>query len=429
VVAQQLDRDLAIEIRIVRGPHHTHAAFAEHAAQREPTELRAHSDPLHSARPLGVRLIRFRHGLDRKTRARVCALRSTISCSVIDEPPLDAPDEDWLVWADAMQQIGDPRGELLALRHDPAYVRAHAPALFGRTLGYHLRDDHVRITKWRRYLPEEIELRIGDGSWGPQLVVETAGAERMRAVRGLTIAGVPRNEPLSLAQTLGWFRESSLARRLTSLALVDDTARSMKILRSPGAEPGPNRVHFGALGELWLACPQLEHLRLVVADPAQVQFQVIRLPALRSFTLHPLAWVEGLADMLGNSRWPQLVSFEARVVESFFGEQPPAEAPDLRPLFASFRGLALERLALTSFSTWNCLEVLGAELPSLRELDLSDSTFDTQRAHAFAAHPLVRQLQRLVLRDVSLESAAMFEGLEVMHSHRAGAPAYRHVIG
>ena len=348
---------------------------------------------------------------------------------MIEEPPLDAPDEDWLVWADAMQQIGDPRGELLALGHDPAYVRAHAPALFGRTLGYHLRDDHVRITKWRRYLPDEIELRISDGAWGPQLVVETASAERMRAVRGVTIAGVPRNEPISLAQTLGWFRESSLARRLTSLALVDDSARDMKILRSPDAEPGPNRVHFGALGELWFACPQLEHLKLVVADPAQIQFQVIRLPALRSVTLHPLAWVEGLAEMLANSRWPQLVSFETRVVESFFGEQPPAAAPDLRPLFAGFRGLALERLALTSFYRWDPREILGAELPALRDLDLSDSTFDMERAHAFAAHPLVRQLRRLVLENVWLESAAMFDGVEVIHSHLASAPTHRHVIG
>jgi hypothetical protein len=196
-------------------------------------------------------------------------------------------------------------------------------------------------------------------------------------------------------------------------------------------EPGPNRVHFGALGELWLACPQLEHLQLVVADPAQIQFQVIRLPALRSFTLHPLAWVEGLAEILAQSRWPQLAAFEARVVESFFGEQAPIAPPDLRQLLASFRGLPLERLALTSFCTWNCLELLGAELPALRELDLSDSTFDEQRARELAAHPLVRQLHRLVLKNVRLRSAAIFDGRgpEVVHTHLASAPAYRHVIG
>lgn len=355
---------------------------------------------------------------------------------MIEEPSLDAPDEDWLVWADAMQQIGDPRGELLALGHPDAYVRSHADALFGRTLGHHLRDDHFRITKWRRYLPDAIELRIGDAAWGPQLVVELSSAERMHALRGLTIAGVARNAPISLAQTLGWFRESRLASRLTSLALVDDSARSNTVLRSPGPEPGPNGVHFGALAELWLACPQLEHLKMVVADPAQIQFQVIRLPALRSFTLHSLAWVDGLSEMLANSRWPELASFEARVVDTFLRVGTNVLAapigPDLQPLLAAFRRLPLERLALTSFRSWDPIELLAAELPAtLVELDLSDSAFDQRCAEQFATHPLLRRLRRLVLQDVWLPSAAILErpGLEVVHSHLANTPRYRHVVG
>jgi hypothetical protein len=350
---------------------------------------------------------------------------------VISEPQLDAPDEDWLVWADAMQQIGDPRGELLALGHADAYVRAHADALLGRTLGRHLRDDHLRITKWRRYLPEEIEMRIGAAAWGPQLVVEVASAERMRALRGVTIAGVPRNEPISLAQTLGWFRESSLAPTVTSLALVDDHARAMTQLHSETDEPPPNLVHFGPLGELWLACPQLEHLKLVVADPGQIQFQVIRLPALRSFTLHQLAWVEGLADMLANSRWPQLTSFETRLVDIFHGRVLPAPYPDVQPLLRSFHRLPLERLALTSWQMWDPVEILEAELPALVEVDLSDSNFGERHAERFVVDPLMRQLRRIILEGVRLRSPALLEaaGPEIVHSYSEMSPTYRHVVG
>ncbi len=41
---------------------------------------------------------------------------------MIAEPSLDAPDEDWVVWADAMRQLGDPRGELVALAHHPGQL-------------------------------------------------------------------------------------------------------------------------------------------------------------------------------------------------------------------------------------------------------------------------------------------------------------------
>lgn len=351
---------------------------------------------------------------------------------MIDEPPLDAPDEDWSVWADAMQQRGDPRGELLALGHPLPYVRAHADALFGRTLAKHVRDDHLRITKWRRYWPDEIELRIDAAAWGPQLVVDVASGERMQHVRGVTIAGVPSGDaPISLRQTLGWFRESRLAGRITSLALVDDSARSQTILHSPTLEPATNAVHFGPLAEIWLACPQLEHFEMVVADPAQIQFHVIRLPSLRTFRLSALAWVEGLAEMLANARWPQLRSFETRVVDSFDRATTAllTAPPNLAPLLAQLRHLPVERLALTSFLSFDPTTLLEDLPPSLAELDLSDSSFDERHAPQFAAHPRIRQLRRLVLRDVWLRSTEMFAGMDVVHSHLASAPKYRHVVG
>lgn len=365
-----------------------------------------------------------------------CPPRSAISCLVIEEPSLDAADEEWLVWADAMQEIGDPRGELIALGHPDAYVRTYADALFGRTLGQHLRTDHLRITRWRRYLPDAIELRIDDAAWGPQLVIELASAEHMRAVRGLTIAGVPRSEPLSLAQTLGWFRESSLPPRLRSLALVDDSARRTTTLRSQTGQPGPNGVRFGPLAELWHACADLETLEMVVADPGQIQFHVIRLPELRSFALRPLCWAMGLGDMLANSRWPNLTSFEVRTCETYLQGDianivPMTWTRELAPLLRSLRTLPLERLAFTSWLSRDMLDLFRQELPAkLVELDLSDSAFDQRCAETFVADPIMRRLRRLVLEGVWLPSAAIFDGTvpEIVHSHLASAPRYRHVV-
>ena len=367
---------------------------------------------------------------------------------MIPEPPLDAPDEDWLVWADAMQQIGDLRGELVALAALPAkrdaFVKKHATALLGNVVGRHVAKGTYRVTRWRHYRPDEIEVRISDATKGPSLVVDLIRSPHAAYLRGLAIAGVPRrDERLDLRATLGWLRESALPRSLRSLALVDDHARSLEHLVSGDFEPPENRVAFGPLAELWPAFAQIEELRMVVADPGQIQFQVIRLPALRSFTLEAKCWAGGLGAMLANSRWPQLTSLELTLCDMFIineradagrvvGSHRPIDwSGELTPIFEALRGGPLERLALRSF--FDVAPVLDAidvaELPALVELDLSDSAIDREHAGRLANSPLVSQIRRLVLERVRLPSSRGFEGVpEVVHSTTHTAPAHRYFV-
>ena len=350
---------------------------------------------------------------------------------MIDEPPLDAPDEEWLVWADAMQEIGDPRGELLALRHPAAYVLEHADALFGPRLGAHVRAGDAVITAWQRHLPLDIELRVADRKHGPQLVVDLSAAACAPTLRGLTIAGVGTVE---LDLTLGWFRETALARTIKSLALVDDDARARTHLVSPAEDPPPNAVRFGPLHEVFHACTELETFKMVLADPGQLQFYGIRAPALRSFTLHALCWVNGLADMLANPRWPQLRAFELRTCETYLDNDdifPRGWALELAPLFDALRELPLERLAITSWLVHDVLDLLEGPLPpTLTELDLSDSGFDEHAAARLASNPLLGRLRRLVLERVRLASPALLrgKGTQVIHSCSPTAPTYYHII-
>lgn len=390
--------------------------------------------------------------------AHAVRLRSPI-ITAMDEPPIDAPDEDWLVWADAMQQIGDPRGELIALDHAPAYVKAHADALFGRPLGRHVRKGDVAITKWRRCDPDELELRVADEIDGPQLVVDALAAPCADTLRGLTIAGVtPSKGPtLSLARTLGWLRESRLPPSLVSLALVDDRARAVDHLLSRDIEPGENLVAFGPLAELWRAFAELERLTMVVADPAQIQFQVIRLPKLTAFTLHALTWANGLGDMLALSQWPALRALELRCCDGFFDTNPTDErayrsvyqydrARDpvggrrfdtpweeyLQPVFGSLAGRALDRLALTSFDDADgILAALDHCASPVAELVLDDSALDTRHVERLARHRVMAGVRRLSLQRVKLPSARALQraGLEIVHSCRPAAPTYRYVVG
>lgn len=376
---------------------------------------------------------------------------------MIAEPPLDAPDEEWLVWADAMQQIGDPRGELLALGHPPAFVKEHGEALFGRVIGRHVREGDLVVTRWRRCYADEIELRIDAATHGPQLVVDLAAAA-LPDLRGVSIAGVGE---VDLTTTLGWFRESSLAKSITSLQLVDDRARAVDHLVSRDYEPGPNLVTFGPLAPLWYEVPQLEHLTMYVADPGQIQFQRLHLPGLRSFTLRPLCWVDGLGDLIANARWPNLRSLELRLVESYLQNNPddarayrsvynhererdPVGITDhpmnsrwrveLAPIFTATSSLPLERLALTSWAdSYAFMDAFGQATmpPTLVELDFSDSGIDHVAVSRLADHDVMRQLKRLVLERVTLASPKplLGPGIEIVHSCAPSAPQYRYVTG
>jgi len=387
----------------------------------------------------------------------------TLRCGVIAEPALDAPDEDWLVWADAMQQLGNPRGELIALANHPAlrdaHVKKHSEALLGRVIGRYVRKGHMRVT-WRRARVDELELRIDEGMNGPQLIADVLGSPVATEMRGLAIAGVPkRDRELSLATTLGWLRESTLPRTWTSLALVDDRAREVAHMVSRETRPDPNLVDFGPLYELWRAFPWLEHLRLVVANPSAVQFGRMAFPELRSFTLHTLFWGEGLGQLLAEAEWPRLSSLELRLVDPFTQNNPTdrgtyrsiyrnederdaldlarphewAMTDELAPLFESLGRLPLERLALTSFHDADRVLTLLEEhtLPSLVELDLSDSSFGAAHAERLANNPLLLQLRRLVLERVALASPKAFGGLdlEVVHSHSPDTPTHRYIVG
>ena len=390
---------------------------------------------------------------------------------VIDEPPLDAPDEEWLVWADAMQQIGDPRGELIALEPHPArhaaHVKQHADALFGRTVGRYVRKGDMRVT-WRRARVDIVEVRIDEHANGAQMFADLIGSPIAPQMRGLAIAAVApaesrgRNLPaLDLTTPIGWFREMEIPRNWTSLALIDDRARAAEYMITRDFQPEPNLVDLGPLATLWPSVAHLEELRIVVADTTPLQLGTIRLPELRAFTLHSLYWAEGLGALLANAQWPKLASLELRLVDDFTINDPddakaymrvygrddngrddvafsrPRERLDwrgeLEPLAASLEKLPLERLALTSAHDVDIvLEMLESHaMPHLRELDLSDGAFDTKDAERLANNPLVLQLRRLVLERVAAPSAKALAGLaaEVVHSCAPNRPTYRYVVG
>ena len=399
----------------------------------------------------------------------------------IAQPHRDAPSSDWTVYADALQEANDPRGELIVLNQAvakgmapadrDAYVANHRDALFGSAAKQFAA---FRVT-WIGCLVDAVEILIGPAELAERVMIAFLGSPLALTARSIALVGLPQRDAIDLEPVVAMLIERWPA-ACRALALVDQRATETTMLASRDFDPDGNLVTFGPLGGVW---KHVEHIRIEVADSHQLDLGTIDAPELRSFALRSLRYATGyggdspISAVLAAARWPKLTSFELRIPEEFManiiadehayvpkyfathregddddddgegsrydeaenGENTEgANWTQLVPVLTNLANCPLERLALTSFdSADSLLEALGsAGLPStLVELDLSDSSiasidwFVANKARLFS-------LKRLVLEDTRISGADANRlaelGPAIKHSSGGGAK-YRYVVG
>jgi hypothetical protein len=390
--------------------------------------------------------------------------------SSMERPAFDAPAADWLVYGDALQETGNPLGELIGLVHAAMegrndgtprdrYVETHGDALFGELdLSRYAFDWHYGLVKG-----VVVRVQPGDGDLVTPLLASPLCAE----LRALELRGVSSvREGSATTVDLTAAMEAALARvppTCTAFAFVDDRAVQAEMLVSRDFDPPANLVTFGPIAPFYT---RAESLRLEVADLAQLALGELDAPNLRELVVRPLrfAGFEELGDQvawLARARWPKLESFELRCVEMWIANVPEEHEPyipvysaddyegrddtdegdtetvDWRGMTEVFRSLArcpLRRLALTSAYSMHTLIPALAQAglaPTLRELDFTDGCLgsaDDLLAHraAFAS------LEAIVLDGtplVATELARLADlGPRIVHSPGVGA-RYRYVVG
>jgi len=398
--------------------------------------------------------------------------------SRISQPARDAAATEWNVYGDALQEAGDPRGELIALNAAVAkgmaptdrdtYVERHKAALFGGAAAH---GDAFRVT-WHHSLPDTVEIRIAAGDAAPA-IVEGFLASPLAEAAAVTLVGVPAaapsRTPVDLSGAVALFLEK-LPASVRSLRFVDERATQTTLLASRDFPPGDNLVNFGDLSPVW-GKAQLVDVALDVADTNQLALGDIDAPHLQRFALRGLNVASPgndttIIERLAQAKFRDLRSCELRLVEEFGaniiadedayipryatnenyedrmdeaeseGEQwGDVNWAPLRPLFETLAKCPLERLALTSFASWNNLSQVLAETgfaPGLQVLDLSDATIPTPDWLLANRHRLPN-LKRLMLERTSLsaEDAAQLAGAgyDVAHSTAYGSPTYRYIVG
>jgi hypothetical protein len=389
-------------------------------------------------------------------------------------PSLDAPTADWLVYADALQEARDPRGELIVLNQAvdggvsvearDAFVTKNAQALLG---GAGARIDAYRL-KWRFCFVETAEVVVRSGDDGKQLVEDLLASPASAHVREIALVGVMGgNAPIDLTGAMAVLA-AKLPASCRSVAFIDDRAAKTTLLVSRDFDPDANRVTLGSLEPFW-SLPGLERIHISVADGQEVELGAINAPNLRSFVFHCLRYAGTYGDAspitgaFAGADWPKLETFEVRLAETWVANIPADENAyvekysgdedwedrmdeaeegenegvnwnELDPVLATLAKSPLKRLALTSFdSSQSLLDTLASRglPPTLEELDLSDSS--VSEADWFVANKaLFAPLKRLVLERTSLsdDDAKKLASLgpEIVHSSGGGA-RYRYLVG
>lgn len=378
------------------------------------------------------------------------------------------------MYADALQEANDPRGELIVLNQAvakgmstadrDAYVEKHRAALFGPAADLF---GLFRID-WIGCVADTVSIRIPPSETPARVMLAFLDSPLASGVREIELVGQgAKHAGLDLSAAVGLLIERWPA-SATALALVDERASQTTMLASRDHDPDENLVAFGPLGGLWKL--PLETLRIEVADAHQLDLGTIDAPKLRSFTFRNLRWASaygdppGLNETFATASWPELRSFELRLPEEFganiiadedayvpryyddedyqdrYDEADEGENYEganweqLRPVLDNLVKTPLERLALMSFDSASSLlgTLAAAGLPpKLVELDLSHSSV-SDAAWFLENAARFHSVKRLVLDKVSMtddEAKRLATlGPEIVHSHGSGA-TYRYVVG
>jgi hypothetical protein len=396
------------------------------------------------------------------------------------QPSFEAPASEWLVWADALQEARDPRGELIVLNHAveagttspeerDTYVTRHVEALVGKGI-----DAKSYRFGWHHGLLVSAAILGEDAATAVGAIEALFASPGAKGLRSASLVGVAKGTtPIDLGGATEAFARL-LPSTCKTIALVDDRAAKTTMLSSRDFTPGPNLVQFGDV-HVFFANPNVESVSITVADAEQLGLTAIAAPHLASFTLSSLRYGLNpyedenapLSEALGSASWPKLESLEVRLTEEFnanvvddsgayvehyagnddwaerfdddegdaLGDNEGASWEQLRALLVGLKKTPLKRLALTSVDSASSLLDLIADvgLPAtLEELDLSDGSIND--ASWFTKNrTLLAPLKRLVLERTSMtdEDAKSLAGIgpEVRHSHAANGARFRYIVG
>ena len=357
---------------------------------------------------------RLSRGLQAGGVATPKAIHLELEAQIDARPDDPAPS---LVYADWLQQRGDPRGELIVLQHqlalepesrvlrdaERALLDEHGAYLLPERLHRMLRlprrrgeDAGARCeVTWRRGFLASVRLARRPSAAHPEvaeLVDELLGHPSAHFLRRLVIGPLGEAEEYNYIGVVGAIAKRGHP-RLEELELGDFAPGEMELAFSRAGNVAP------LLGAL----PELRRLRLRAGS---LRFEsAVRHPRLRELSVVAAALSEGNVARLLEARLPALESFELSC---------PGLAPEDAAFGELLRGTQmprLRRLALRhTVGTLRAMEEILCSplMPRLEVLELDRGDLDDRAAEALATirAPRLQHLQRLDVSGNPMSEAA-----------------------
>jgi uncharacterized protein (TIGR02996 family) len=321
---------------------------------------------------------------------------------------IDADDpQPFLVYADWLQSIGDPRGELIVLQHRGArheadeLIAAHRERLLGPFAAF-TADAATRPADQPRILELEWQLgfvhaaHIGWVAWTGE-PAEAAG--QLRALLELPSCRFLKHlklGPMPAPQTMDF-------RALLDVLVATGRPRTLRSLFA--GHRGDHELADTATGpidDVLAAFPRLRHVTL---QGGEVRIGAIDHAELRSFGVRTARLARVALDDVCAAVWPRLDRLELTIGDGTCGPR------DLGPLLSGATLPSLRHLALVRCPFAD--ELVGwlaesALLPQLVTLDLSDGLLSDAGAREIAsARPAFAHLEHLDVHGNVMTGAAL----------------------
>jgi len=305
----------------------------------------------------------------------------------------DGGDEAFMVAADRLMKLGDPRGDLIQTQMmlaDPT-TRADRRALLQQ--------------RERELLTEHGEAWLGGLL---PYVLEFSPTVRPIMARGFLAELETSSLSLELADAVAFSPDATYLRRLSV-----SFARSLKPL-SRGQYPNLRTLHLGdhrqgrwivaseGLAKLLSGCPRLAEVELCIRDRVEDDLLTSEHGELRGLSLHQMDRYP-LANLAHNASLSGLVELHCVPSDRPRPARRVLSLDNVRALSGAnttLTGLTHLTLRNGDFGDAGLTYLLEAPFfAQLTHLDLADGRISDVGAERLAAHPNARGLERLVLRD------------------------------
>ncbi len=337
------------------------------------------------------------------------------------EDPKDA--KRFLVYADWLQSIGDPHGELIAVHAAMAEAKADPPRwhelakeekrilrehegelLFG--LGPYLDDTRL---KWRLGFVSacDVSFRSKDASDAGKFVEDLLDLRTGKLLRELTVRAVADGGDVDFLGVIATL-ESRAPARLRSLSLLGNPEERED-------DPGYHwRCDVGDVGRVWKALPGLRRLALRGTTAELGKIGTSRLEELSvEMDDAPFEEVRAIAE----ARWPKLESFRLGCGRGVDGELSAREIESLLGVIPAVTSLGIRNFR--DADEVPGLLAASAIAPKLEALDLSLGGFTDAGAEALASD--AKLFPALARIDVSRTTVHLDRGVAALQRAFPGA--------